>query len=187
MNKFLNVLYYNYYLFYTKKIPESDPHTTVIWAISICESSLINAILEIIAIRFYCYDVPIFIQLIVVGLFIIINYFIYYRTNFGKLVVKQKPILVNKNFSSVVSILFFVISISWWFWGSFYSRYLLSLCKWIQYSLEHRTLRISIHKKLPESIRPLRPKHFIIHHSVFVCSIFISLIRRTVSLTLSIV
>lgn len=43
----MNVLYYYYYLFYTKVLPDDEPHATVIFTLSFSESLLLNGLLDI--------------------------------------------------------------------------------------------------------------------------------------------
>lgn len=45
----ISVFYYYYYLFYTKVLPDNQPHSTVVFTLSFSLSLLINGILSLTA------------------------------------------------------------------------------------------------------------------------------------------
>jgi hypothetical protein len=88
----INVFYY-YYLFYTKVLPDNQPHSTVIFTLSFSLSLLVNGLLSIISAYVANYNMS---NYAMVGIFIailVLNYFVFYRTGKGKQLAKQ-----NQNF-----------------------------------------------------------------------------------------
>lgn len=125
----IKVLYYQYFLFYTKVLKEDKPHFTTYFALSASEGFLINGIIDIISLKCFCYSVGkwpmIALFLIILGL----NYWYFGKLGNGKEIIKQKPLYFsNKRLSIICSILFFLISVSWLFWGPIYGKYLLENC-----------------------------------------------------------
>lgn len=126
----LDVLYYHYFLFYRRVIKDPEPHFATVLAIGFIQSLLINGFLDIVALKWFCYQIPVLIQFSILLLIIYLNYLAYHRTGKAKEIVKQKPVIGNnKNLSIAISILFFLVSVSWLFWGPIYGKYLLNQCK----------------------------------------------------------
>jgi hypothetical protein len=125
----LNVIYYQYFLFYKKVIKDPEPHLATVLALSFSQSLLVNAIMYIIALKWFCYEIKVWVQFTLVLLLIFFNYLIYHRTGIAKEIIKQKPFIVNKGLSIAITWLFFFITVSWLFWGSIYGRHLLSQCR----------------------------------------------------------
>ncbi|SDF98759.1 hypothetical protein SAMN05421827_102327 [Pedobacter terrae] len=119
-------LYYYYYLFYTKILPDDQPHSTVIFCLSIMESFIVNGLLNIISITIFCYNIPKWPMLVVTGAIMLLNFQIYYRSKKMEKIIAEKPKLFNSNAASVVfSVTFFLFSLSMIVTAPFYSKYLL--------------------------------------------------------------
>ncbi len=114
----MNVFYYYYYLFYTKVLPDNQPHSTVVFTLSFSLSLLVNGILSIIAAYVADYNMS---NYIMVGIFVaimVVNYLVFYRTGKGKRLVKEKPKFNNSHKLSVLlTSVFFLITTSYLFWG----------------------------------------------------------------------
>ena len=129
MKALLDIFYYYYYLFYKKLLKDPEPHTATILALSFSESLLINGLISIVALKYYCYEIQVVFQFIVLIIIIIINSLYYIRSKKGKSIVQQRPkIIGSKSLSTIITILFFLVTLSWLFWGSIYGKYLLSKC-----------------------------------------------------------
>lgn len=87
----MNVLYYYYYLFYTKVIPDNEPHATVIFTLSFSLGLLVNGILKICLALFFCerYDGWPAIGIILGIMFI--NYLLYFRSGKRFKIIEAKP------------------------------------------------------------------------------------------------
>ena len=126
----IKVIYYYYYLFYLKVLQDNQPHMLTIMALSASEGFLLNGTIDIIALKFFCFDVSKWLMLGLLAILLIINFMIFYRGEKGTEIVKQKPkLLKSNNFSMGFALIFFMISISWLFWGPIYAKYLLENCK----------------------------------------------------------
>lgn len=126
----LNVLYYNYFLFYKKIIKDPEPHLATVLSLSFSQSLFINAAIETISLKWFCYRFEIWVQLAVLGLVIYANYHVYHRKGKAKQVIEGKPTLANsKSLSIAITWLFFLIAASWLFWGPIYGKHLLSQCR----------------------------------------------------------
>lgn len=123
------VLYYHYYLFYKKVLVQSDPHFVTILALSASEGFLINGMIDLIAIKFYCSTVGQWPMLGVFLTLLIVNFFNYGR-NEGDKIVKDKPTFFGSKKSSIgITLIFFLITTSWLFWGAVLGRHLLEQCR----------------------------------------------------------
>lgn len=127
----MNVLYYYCYLFYTRIIPDTEPHTTVIFALSFSESLIINYTIDLISVYFICkFSLVLWHKLAITGLILIINYLMFYRSGRSTDIVKTKPKFFGSNKISVlVTLLYFLISTSLLFWMSDYLLLELEKCK----------------------------------------------------------
>jgi len=127
--KILNVYYYNYYKFYKNLLKDPDPHVATVLALSFSESLLLNGVSDIIALQYFCYEIKIEFQFTILCFIIILNFLYCFRPNRTKIIIKDKPTIYNsKSFSILLTILFFVITTSWLFWGGIYGKYLLANC-----------------------------------------------------------
>lgn len=125
----LDVFYYNYYNIYKKVINDPDPHIATLLSLSACEGLLINAPIHIIALKRYCYQIPVWIEFSLVLLVVYCNYLVLLKSGKAKKIIRAKPILKNQFLSELLTCLFFLISISWLFWGPIYGKYLLENCR----------------------------------------------------------
>lgn len=122
----MNILYYYYYLFYTKVLREDQPHSTVIFCLSLMESFIINGILNIASIVLFCYNISKWPMIVVLIIIIAINYKIYYKSKRKERIIIEKPKFFNNDVASItVSIVFFLFSLLMIVTAPFYSKYLL--------------------------------------------------------------
>ncbi len=126
----LNVLYYNYFLFYKKILKETEPHFATVVALSAGESFIINGILDLISLKCFCFLIPVWIQFGITILIIYCNYLLFHRNGKVKKIIISKPTIGNsKGLSIAITLIFFLATTSWLFWGPIYGKYLLSLCR----------------------------------------------------------
>lgn len=122
----LNVFYYYYYLFYTKVLPDDQPHSTVVFTLSFSLSLIVNGILSIIT-AYAGYNLSNYIMVGVFVVILIVNYLIFYRTGKGKQLVTEKPkFYANHKLSVFFTLCFFIITSSYLFWGPVLTKELLS-------------------------------------------------------------
>lgn len=126
----IQVLYYQYFLFYTRVLKEDQPHFTTYFALSASEGFLINAIIDIISLKYFCYNVNKWSMIVLFLIILGLNYWYFGMLGKGKEIIKKKPLYFgNSQLSIICTILFFLISVSWLFWGPIYGKYLLENCK----------------------------------------------------------
>jgi hypothetical protein len=122
----MDILYYYYYLFYTKILPDDQPHSTVVFCLSLMESFIINGLLNIISILLFCYNISKWPMIGILIAIIIVNYKIYYKSKKMELIIIEKPKLFNSNTASVAfSVIFFILSLLMIVTAPFYSKYFL--------------------------------------------------------------
>jgi len=122
----MKVLYYYYYLFYTKILPDDEPHATTVFTLSVSEGFFINGILQIFLARFFCMPLNIWPMIGVLVLLIFLNYFYYQRSGRAKEIVKTKPMFYsNHKFSIVLTLLFFIVTSSFLFWEPVYIKQIM--------------------------------------------------------------
>lgn len=128
--KLLDVLYYHYYLFNTKLVRDSEPFATTNWMLSFNESLLVNGLIDFTLAKLFCIRMALWSLIAIFLLILAINYFYYNRSGRAREIVTEKPLLFgNSKISIWFTILFFLITISWLFWGHFYMNYLMSKCE----------------------------------------------------------
>ena len=124
----MDVIYYYYYLFYTKYTPEDQPHSTVVFVLSLSESFIINGILEIFLAKKFCCNLSKWEMIGVFGLLIVVNYFVYYKSHRGKILIEKNPRFLGCHILSVIGTTFFFFgSLSFLFWGSDYVKSILDI------------------------------------------------------------
>lgn len=126
----MDVLYYYYYLFYTRVLPDDEPHATVIFTLSFSESLLVNGILDILSAHLFCLKMDMWLMIGILLLLIAINYLTYSRTKKSRVIVEQKPrFFSNHKASIVITLLWFIITTSFMFWKPIYVKYILDQCR----------------------------------------------------------
>lgn len=117
----IKVFYYYYYLFYTKIIPDSHPHATVIFTLSFSLTLLINGLINIILAYTIQYALS---KYEMAGMFVLImgiNYLKFYRNGRAEEIINERPMFFNNHKLSIaLTILFFLITASFLFWEAGY-------------------------------------------------------------------
>jgi hypothetical protein len=103
--KILKILYYYYFAFY-KKV-DNEPHAMTIFALSFSQSLLVNFIIQIISVHYFCYFFSTWQMLGIAIALIFFNYFLFVRTGFAKKLVKSPPpYIINRALTKGFVILF---------------------------------------------------------------------------------
>ncbi len=131
MRKLIDVIYYQTYLFYSRKLNEEDPHFTTTWGVGIAFSFII--IFSLIGIK----DIFICLKIKTIYLFIfsmLIYSIFYYYFTYNKRrerIVKDKPLYRNSVFKSkIVAIFYFGIAIAMMLIGPLMASHFFELnCK----------------------------------------------------------
>lgn len=96
------ILYYYYYLFYTKILSDNQPHSTVVFCLSLMEGFIINGFLKSFSILIFCYNISKWPMIGVSVAIIITNYLYYYKSGRMLVIVERKPKLFGSNTSLLV-------------------------------------------------------------------------------------
>jgi hypothetical protein len=122
----MDVIYYYYYLFYCKIVKDDDPHLLTTLALSASEGFALAVSLNIVLIRFFCYQMTKLMMFLPICLFLLFNYFYFNKSGRAKKLVKEKPMFfLNHKLSIIITLLFFMITFSFLFWGGIYTKSLL--------------------------------------------------------------
>jgi hypothetical protein len=109
----MKILYYYYFLFYTKILSDDQPHATTIFTLSVSESFLIIGVLQLLLAYLFCVILNKWQMMSIALLIIGINYFLYWTSGKAKKIIKMKPKILNNNKLSVFFVVcFFVITFS---------------------------------------------------------------------------
>ena len=123
----MKVFYYYYYLFYTRVLPDSEPHATVVFTLSLSESLLVNFFLQFILAVFFCFKLKSWLMISVFVLILVINYKIYWKRK--DTIVEDRPnFLSSHRLTIAIVILWFLITTSFLFLGPFYTKNVLDRC-----------------------------------------------------------
>lgn len=127
----MDVIYYYYYLFYTRIIKDNEPHMLTILAISATEGFILNIIVEVVSILYKCKQTNGLIWMSIIGLANIFNYFYFYKSGRAIKIIKEKPMFFSNNqISIILTFLFFIVFATSIIWGSIVTKYLLEeYCK----------------------------------------------------------
>jgi hypothetical protein len=124
----MKVIYYYYYLFYTKVLPDTQPHATVIFSLSFIFSLILNGIINVILAYKFALALNRWEMIAVLAFIIFLMYLFFYNTGKGKRIVEiEKPKLFNSNGISIfISILLFIIGMMFLFFEPDITRGILN-------------------------------------------------------------
>ena len=126
-----DVFYYYYYLFYSKVLRDSEPHLLTVMVLSLSEGLIVYYTADVLGVHLFCEFVfgkwyHIGVVVIIIG----INYMVYHKTNRAKKLIEMKPMFFqNRRLSIVLTLLFFLISLSLAFWVADYNLSVLEECQ----------------------------------------------------------
>src|SRR3712207_2074700 len=104
----IDVFYYRYFLFYKKLLKDPDPYFAALLSLGFSESLLVNGFLDIMALKYFCYQIDVRIKFGLSLVIIYCNYLYFYRANKLKDIQKSKPTIGNSHtLSTIVTLLFF--------------------------------------------------------------------------------
>jgi hypothetical protein len=116
---FLDVLFYQFYLFYKKILKDPDPTFATVLGISVCEGIVIIAPLDYLCSK-NCFDCPTWVYFSVFVIIAIINYFAYLSSRRVQELIKQRPLFFNSiPFTIAFTVIFFLGTLSWFFWSTY--------------------------------------------------------------------
>lgn len=122
----MNVLYYYFFLFYSKVLKDDEPHMLTILALSACEGFMVNIIVDVFTAKCFCSGINSFFWMGTIALFIFLNYLYFYKSGKAKELIKKKPMFFSSNSISIfITILFFILMVSSIFWGPIYTKHIL--------------------------------------------------------------
>lgn len=98
----MNVFYYYYYLFYTKVLPDNQPHSTVIFTLSFTFSLIIIGIFNIAFAYLFGVSLKKWEMIGIFALITLLMYLTYYKNGKGKIVVTERPKFFNSNKISII-------------------------------------------------------------------------------------
>jgi len=123
-------VYYHYFIFYSKVLRDPDPKIASILSLSFNQAIVINGILDISFLKLFCFQIAVWFQFTLSMAIAYINYLRYNKSNIGKEFVNQSPRTIKiSKLSLALTILFFLITVSWLFWGPIVGRDILINCK----------------------------------------------------------
>jgi hypothetical protein len=127
----MKTIFFYYYLFYTKVIIDDEPYATTVFVLSVSEGFLINFLIQFLSANFYCESLSLWTMILVQLLIILINYLYFNKSGRAKKIVKLKPMFFSNHMLSIIlTVLFFVVTSSFIFWGPIYLKTFLGVnCK----------------------------------------------------------
>lgn len=122
----MNMFYYYYYLFYTKILPDNQPHSTVVFSLSFIFSLILNGLINLTL----AYTLGIALSRLemfgILILIIILMYFSFYKNGRGKKIINEKPMIFNSmKLSILCSFLLFLLGMLFLFFEADFTRNLL--------------------------------------------------------------
>ena len=127
--KIFDILYWHYYKFYTRVLPDEQPNATTIFVFSFVISVLVNGIIDYFAIKYFCIDIG---KWVMIGVYCLITYgsykFFFSSRRYLK-IIKERPVLFdNKKLSSIAVYVLTFLILSWLFFGAVIGKTLLESC-----------------------------------------------------------
>ncbi len=130
MTKLLQVFYFYYFQFNKYVVTDPDPHFATILSFGISQSFLINGLADFIALKYFCFEIEVNLQIGLSFIIIALNYLYFLHKKKGYQIIKSKPKIGESDLLSICcTLIFFVVTTSWLFWGSIYGKELIDKCK----------------------------------------------------------
>jgi hypothetical protein len=119
--KLLDSLYYQYYLYSKKFLKDEEPFAMANWVFSCTVSFFLNGVIAFIVAKYFCFDIEKWFMISLSLVILLTGYLYYNRSGRSKRIVLEKPLLFDSTtVSTTFAIIFFLISVSWLFWGVIY-------------------------------------------------------------------
>ena len=124
MTNLLDIIYYQAYLFYSKRLKEDDPHVTTTWGVGIAFSFIIMFSFLAIKDIFFCKDIkPIYLFGFSLLVFAAFHYFFSKGDRKGK-IIREKPLFNgSEQYSKLIAVLYFGFAIAMMFIGPVLAKY----------------------------------------------------------------
>jgi uncharacterized membrane protein HdeD (DUF308 family) len=129
--RIFEIIYYQAFLFYSKKLKEDDPHFTTTWGVGIAFAFITIFSLMGIKDNFICTRIKTIylfgFAMIIYGIF----YYIFTKEKRRERIVKEKPLFRNSTkLSRMIAILYFGIAIAMMFIGPILAKHFYDInCK----------------------------------------------------------
>ncbi len=125
--KIFDVIYYQTFLFYSKRLKEEDPHFTTTWGVGVAFAFIITFPLFTIIQSVLCIKIKTLIMFLIAMLITFLLFMYFKNDNKREIIIKNKPLFRNsKNLSKIIAIGYFIIAISFLFifpiLGSYYIK-----------------------------------------------------------------
>lgn len=122
----MDVLYYHYFLFYKYILRDNEPHLLTTLALTASLGLMITKIIDLISIILVCNKINSFSYYGTFVIILIANVLIFHRNKRAETIIKEQPLFFNNKFISIVlTIVFFISTLSFMFWGAEYALTLL--------------------------------------------------------------
>jgi len=109
-------------------LKDDEPHLLTTLALSASEGFALSVSLSIILIKFFCFEMTKTLMFLPICMFLIFNFFYFNKSGRASKIVKEKPMFFsNHKLSTIIVLLFFIVTLSFLFWGAFYTKYLLEV------------------------------------------------------------
>jgi hypothetical protein len=124
----MNVIYYYYYLFYTKVLPDDQPHSTVIYTLGFTLGLIVNFAIDLVLSIIFKIHQSKWTMIGVAGFIILILYLHYYRSGKGFKVIVEKPMFKNSHKLSIaITLMVFFLGLISMFMEAFLIKYIIEL------------------------------------------------------------
>lgn len=121
----MDTIYYYYYLFYKQILKDNTPNLLATLALSASEFFPVFGIIDFTIWILFHSNVNINIMFVVLLLCAFFNYLHFHKTGRAKRIIKEKPMFFNNHKASIfITILFFLFTVSFLFWGPILSKHL---------------------------------------------------------------
>lgn len=122
----MDVIYYYYFLFYSKILKDDEPHLLTTMALSASFGFSLSSVFDILFIRFFCYETNKWFMISIIVFSNLISYLYFHKTKRALKLIQQKPkFFSNHKLSVILVLLFFITTLSFLFWSPVYTKYLL--------------------------------------------------------------
>lgn len=122
--KFLDVLYYYFYLAYKHVIVEDQPHATAIFSLGLIESFLLISLKDLLLEVIWAYRVLLWQNVGMIFITIILNFVLYHFSGRYKNIIKREPKLFNNHkLTTIVVLVFFIFSLVMFGFSGIYINY----------------------------------------------------------------
>lgn len=126
----MKFIYFGYYRFYRSVLKDNEPHLLTTLALSASIWFVLQFLVRLVFINQTCNSPEKLWVLLILLVIVLFNYIYFHRSGLARKIVDERPMIFgNRVLGNLAVLLFFLITLSFMFWGPIVTKELLEGCR----------------------------------------------------------